>query len=148
MARNNYTCGIDVGTHTTRVVVMGYSKEDKSPIVLATGQANTSGMRLGYVTNIDHVVNSIKEALSHAEKTCGFKIKKAFVSIGGISLGSTIAPGQVIISRADQEITHLDISKALADSEENLEILNKKIIHIYLLDINWTAKISMEDQKE
>jgi predicted adenylyl cyclase CyaB len=27
-------------------------------------------------------------------------------------------------------VTHLDISKALADSEENLEILNKKIIHI------------------
>lgn len=130
MARTNYTCGIDVGTHTTRVVVMGYSKEDKSPIVLATGQANTSGMRLGYVANIDHVVSSIKEALSQAEKVCGFKIKKAFISIGGISLSSTISPGQVIISRADQEITHLDISKALADSEENLEILNKKIIHI------------------
>ncbi len=126
----NYTCGIDVGTHTTRVVVVGYTKEDKSPYTLAVGQAATSGMRLGYITNTDHVATSIKEALRQAEKTLGFKIRKAYVSIGGISLGSIVSIGSVVISRADQEITHLDISKALADSEENLEILNKKIIHI------------------
>ena len=130
MAKINYTCGIDVGTHTTRVVVMGQNKEDKSPIVLGTGQSITSGMRLGYITNIDNVASSIKEAVKNAEKTFGGKIKRAYVSIGGISLGSVISNGQVIISRADQEITQLDISKALADSEENLDIINKKIIHI------------------
>jgi cell division protein FtsA len=130
MAKTNYTCGIDVGTHTTRVAVVGYTKEDNSPYTLATGQAPTSGMRLGYITNIDHVAKSIKEAVGQAEKILGSKIKRAFVSIGGISLGSVVSNGSVIISRADQEVTHLDISKALADSEENLEILNKKIIHI------------------
>ncbi|MEK7586164.1 MAG: cell division protein FtsA [Patescibacteria group bacterium] len=130
MARTNYTCGIDVGTHTTRVVVMGYAKEDKTPYLLATGLASTMGMRLGYITNIDHVTKSIKDAVAQAEKTLGYKIKRACVSIGGISLGSIVSNGQVIISRADQEVTHLDISKALADSEENLEILNKKIIHM------------------
>jgi cell division protein FtsA len=130
MAKTNYTCGIDIGTHTTRVVVLGYSKEDRSPYLLASGLSNTQGMRLGYITNIDQVTKSVKEALVQAEKTSGFKIKRAYVSIGGISLGSVVSIGQVIISRADQEVTHLDISKALADSEENLEILNKKIIHI------------------
>jgi cell division protein FtsA len=130
MARTNYTCGIDVGTHTTRVVVIGYAKEDKTPFLLATGLASTMGMRLGYITNIDHVTKSIKDAVTQAEKTLGYKIKRACISIGGISLGSVVSSGQVIISRADQEVTHLDISKALADSEENLEILNKKIIHM------------------
>ncbi|MDE2031209.1 MAG: cell division protein FtsA [Patescibacteria group bacterium] len=130
MARTNYSCGIDVGTHTTRVVVIGYSKEDGSPYTLALGQASTKGMRLGYITNIDQVASSIKEAVGQAEKILGSKIKRAYVSIGGISLGSIVLNGSVIISRADQEITRLDISKALTDSEENLEILNKKIIHI------------------
>jgi cell division protein FtsA len=130
MAKTNYTCGIDVGTHTTRVVVVGYNKEDDSPYTIATGQSQTAGMRLGYITNTEHVSKSIKEAVKQAEKTLGSKIKRAYISIGGISLGSTVSTGSVIISRADQEVTQLDISKALADSEENLEILNKKIIHI------------------
>ncbi len=130
MARRKTTVGIDIGTHTTRVVVTGYDKEGNTPEVLAIGSAPTVGMRLGYITNTDHVAHSIKEAATAAEKILGSKIRRAFVSIGGISLGSTISLGQVIISRADQEITHLDIEKALADSEENLEILNKKIIHI------------------
>ena len=130
MAKTNYTCGIDVGTHTTRVAVVGYTKEDGSPYTIATGQAPTSGMRLGYITNVDSVSKSIKEALTVAEKTLGSKIKRAYISIGGISLGSVVSNGSVIISRADQEVTQLDISKALTDSEENLETLNKKIIHI------------------
>lgn len=109
---------------------MGSNKESKALEVLAVGSSATSGMRLGYITNTDQVAKSIKEAVGQAEKSFGSKIKKAYVSIGGINLGSVVSTGSVVVSRADQEITHLDISKALADSEENLDILNKKIIHI------------------
>jgi cell division protein FtsA len=130
MIKNNYTCGIDIGTHTTRVVVLGYNNNNKNISVLATGQAETDGMRRGYIRNTDQVANSIKKAIAQAEKILNFKIRKAFVSIGGISLTSTISIGSVIISRADQEITALDISKALSSSEEELDLLNKKIIHI------------------
>lgn len=130
MTKNNINVGIDIGTHTTKVVVTGYSKETSSPCVLATGSSETIGMRLGYITNIDLVAESIKKAVGQVEKILGYKIHKAYISIGGISLGSSVSTGSVIISRADQEITQLDISKVLASSEENLEILNRKIIHI------------------
>jgi cell division protein FtsA len=90
----------------------------------------TEGMRLGYITNIDHVAQSIRKAVSQAEGILGSRIRKAQISIGGISLGSVVSTGSVVISKADQEITHLDISKALASSEESLEITNKKIIHV------------------
>lgn len=128
MAKQQYTCGIDIGTHTTRVVIVGMNKDSKTLELLATGVAPTDGMRLGYITNTDTVAKSIIQAVAQAEKTFGGKIRKAFVSIGGISLGSVTATGSVVVSRADQEITHLDISKALTDSEENLDLLNKKII--------------------
>ena len=131
MIKNNkISVGIDIGTHTTRVVVLGFDKENKEPHIIATGQSSTEGMRLGYITNIDRVLESLKKAILQAENTLGYKIRSAYVSIGGISLSSSISYGSAIISRADQEITNLDISKALADSEENLEIINKKIIHI------------------
>ena len=131
MIKNNkISVGIDIGTHTTRVVVLGFDKENKEPHIIATGQSSTEGMRLGYITNIDRVLESLKKAILQAENTLGYKIRSAYVSIGGISLSSSVSYGSAIISRADQEITNLDISKALADSEENLEIINKKIIHI------------------
>ncbi len=109
---------------------MGFDKGEKTPGVIATGQAPTEGMRLGYITNTDQVALSIKQAVAIAEKAYGGKIRRALVSIGGINLSSVVSTGSVVVSRADQEITHLDISKALADSEENLELLNRKIIHI------------------
>lgn len=130
MIKNNINVGIDIGTQTTKVVVTGYSKETNSPSLIATGMAETTGMRQGYITNTDQVAESLKKAVNQAEAVLGYKIRKACVSIGGISLGSSFSTGSVIISRADQEITTLDVSKVLAMSEENLDIVNRKIIHI------------------
>jgi cell division protein FtsA len=129
MIKNNYTCGIDIGTYSTKVIVVGFDKEKKEPVTLATGISETKGMRFDYVTNTDEVSESIKKAVKQAENVLGCKIKKARVSISGVGLSSTISTGSVIISKADQEITNLDISKVISNSEENLDILNKKIIH-------------------
>lgn len=129
MIKNNYTCGIDIGTHTTKVVVAGFDKNKNEPIILATGTSETKGMRFGYITNIDEVTKSIKKAVKQAENILGINIKKAYISIGSISLTSSISTGSVIISKADQEITSLDVSKAISNSEDNLDIVNKKIIH-------------------
>src|ERR1035437_7361715 len=129
MIKNNYTCGIDIGTHSTKVMVVGFDKGKKEPTVLATGISQTTGMRFGYITNVDAVYLSIKKAVKQAENILGIKIRKACVSIGGISLTSVVSSGSVIISKADQEITNLDISKVIANSEDNLDVLNKKIIH-------------------
>jgi len=129
MNKNNYTCGIDIGTNSTKVVVMGFDKEKGESIILGTGISETKGMRFGYVTNIDNVAESIKKAVKQVENTLGIKIRRAYISIGGISLTSVISTGGVIISKADQEITSLDVSKVVANSEENLDIVNKKIIH-------------------
>lgn len=129
MIKNNYTCGIDIGTNSTKVVVVGFDKGKREPVVLATGISPTVGMRSGYITNVDAVSASIVKAVKQAENVLGIKIRKAFVSIGGISLNSVVSTGSVIISKADQEITNLDVTKVIANSEENLDILNKKIIH-------------------
>lgn len=129
MIRNNYTCGIDIGTSTTKVVVVGFDKDKREPVVLATGSSPTLGMRFGYVMDVDKVAESIRKAVKQAENILGIKIKKAYVSIGGISLSSTTNTGSVITSKADQEITNLDVAKAISNSEEGLDIVNKKIIH-------------------
>ncbi len=129
MNKNNYTCGIDVGTNSTKVVVMSFDKGRREPTVIATGISETKGMRFGYVTNVDTVAESIRKAVKQAENILGIKIRRAYISLGGVSLSSIVSTGSVIISKADQEITNLDVTKAIANSEENLDIPNKKIIH-------------------
>lgn len=141
MIKSNYTCGIDIGTNTTRVVVLGYNnKEKNNPVVLATGISETNGMRRGYIVNTDQVAESIKKALNQAETILGSKIRRAFIGIGGTSLTSTTSIGSVITSKSDQEITSLDVSKAISDSEENLDTINKKIVHIMPLGYKLDGK--------
>lgn len=127
--KNNYTCGIDIGTSFTKVIVVGYPHGKKEPEILATGMSETNGMRFGYVVNPDLVAGGIKKAVKQAENTLGIKIRKAYVSIGGISVSSSISSGTIITTKADQEITNTDVSKVISNSEENLDKTNKKIIH-------------------
>jgi len=129
MNKTNYTCGIDIGTHLTRVVIISSSKDKSRPYIVSVGSAETEGMRRGYIKNIDLVLSSVKNAVRQAEKASGFKIKKAFVSIGGISLNSVVSIGSTITSKADQEITSLDVNQAIESSEKKLNLVNKKIVH-------------------
>jgi cell division protein FtsA len=66
-----------------------------------------------------------------AEKSSGVKIKRAFISLSGISLRGETSSGSVIISKADGEVTGLDVNKALGDCEDNLNLNNKKIIQVF-----------------
>ncbi len=122
--------GIDVGTYATRVVVAERVKGEKFPKILGTGMSNSLGMRKGYITNINETSKSIKRAIDEAEQSSGQKIKRAFFSIGGISLGSEIMTGTAVISKADGEVTSLDITKAINEAEESLVLSNKKIIEV------------------
>lgn len=127
--RRNIHAGIDVGTHDTRVVLVEYTK-NSSPSIVGTGKSITEGMQMGYVNDIGAVRESIRKALAQAENTANFKVKKAHISCGGISMGSDILSGYSIVSRADKEVTELDIKNLIEQSEENLNLQNKKIIYI------------------
>ncbi len=120
--------GIDIGTYTTRVVVCEFIKGEHGPKIIGLGESSSRGLRHGYITNITLAAQSIKRAVNEAEKNSGIKIKQAYVSIGGISLESVAGFGNVMVSKADGEVTTLDIEKAIALSRESLKIANKKII--------------------
>lgn len=133
MSRNIVT-GIDIGTYHTKVVISdGEEKNERGfPRVIGAAMSETKGLRHGYVVNIRDVSQSVRQAVAEAEKRAGVKVKSAFVGVGGIGLGSIISSSSIIISRADMEITPLDISRVLEQCEKDVpssSILNKKILH-------------------
>lgn len=123
--------GIDIGTHGTRVVVSEYTKGSDLPTVLGMASVETKGMRHGYVVNREAISDTVQRVIAEVEKNTGLKIKRVFLGIGGISLNSETALGSAIITKADKEVTQLDINKAVAVSEDSLTIPNKKIIHSF-----------------
>jgi len=129
----NISTGIDIGSLKTRVVIGEFLKDKKIPKILGVGEVPTLGMRHGYVSSLKDVMESIKSAADQAEKISGLKIKKAYVSIGGVTLRGVSSVGTAIISKADSEVTNLDIEKALNNCEANLKLKNKRIIHSFPL---------------
>ncbi len=138
----NITVGIDIGSHETRVMVVEYADDGqrKTTRIIGMGSSETKGVRHGYVVNPEQASESIQKAVSQAEHASGIRIKQAVISISGISLASHIGTGSSIISKADNEVTHLDIQKALNDAESKLSVPNKQIIETLVLEYKLDAK--------
>ncbi len=128
----NMTVGIDLGTHRIRVLVAEVTSNTSLPRVVAKGEAVSHGIKQGYITNPAEVARSLKKAIQEAEKQIDVKVKKAYFSVGGKSLNSAESHGSIVVSRADSEITELDVKKVIDVSEKNLPrafFMNKKILH-------------------
>ncbi len=133
MTRNIIT-GIDVGTYHVKVVIVDAKERNEKglPKIIGIGIAESHGLRHGYVTNVKDVKASIREAVSIAEEKAQIKVKKAFLGIGGIGLSSTTVTSSIITSRADAEITDLDIKKLHEQCEKDIpkpSIANRRIIY-------------------
>ncbi len=129
---SNITAGIDVGTYEVRVVIAEHGDKNNLTAILGTGRAESKGLRHGYIINMADVTKSVNLAKRQAEKASGIKIRKAFISIGGIGLSSVKSQGSTIVTKADQEITGADVEQAISAAEEaipNSLIQNRKIIY-------------------
>src|SRR3989338_6728629 len=131
--RRTIVTGIDVGTYHVKVVIAEQTGDNNAPPrIVGVGMAEARGLRHGYITHQGEGGGSTGAALAQAEKMAKLKIRKVFLSVGGIGLGSIVAHGSVIISRADSEITTLDLQKAQEASEQEIPssyALNRKTIH-------------------
>lgn len=133
MARSIIT-GIDVGSYYVKVVIATTrEKNDRGmPKIIGAAMVESHGLRHGYVTNLKSVAESIKMAVASAEEKAGVKIKKAFVGVSGIGLSAITVSSFIMTSRADGEITSLDLEKLHDQCEKDLPpaiSANRRIIY-------------------
>lgn len=142
----NTSVGIDIGSYQIKVVVSEAVKEKEktSPKIIGVGYAESRGLRHGYILNQEEVAGSLRSAIAEAEKSSGVKIRKAFVSIGGVGLSGVTSNGTIIISRADYEITDLDVRKvteaSLAEIPKAVSV-NRKVMHTIPIQFKVDGKI-------
>ena len=122
--------GIDIGTHTVRVVITEYTPGTGLPHIIGMGKSESRGLRHGYIINIADAVRSVRAAVDEAQQSAGVRVREAFLSVGGVGLEGAQATGAAIISRADSEITESDVDRAYHACETNLtNAANKRILH-------------------
>lgn len=126
--------GIDIGTYQVKVVVVEeFANKDggRQLRIIGTGLAESKGLRHGYIVNKEEVSVSILKAKQQAESIARVPIRSAFLAVGGISLDEARATGSAIISRADQEITTLDLDRAAKAAREAAApgFLNRHVLH-------------------
>ena len=132
--RRRIAAGIDIGTYQVKMVVveeLSDKKMGRQLRILGTGLAESKGLRHGYIVNKEEVTASILKAKQEAESVARIPLRAGFLAVGGISLDESRATGSSIISRADQEITYLDIEKAGKAAREAAApgFLNRHVLH-------------------
>ena len=150
--------GIDIGTSQVKVVIAEGSLEGGHvvPRIIGTSSSESKGVYRGYINNPAEASRSVSAAITQAEKVAGVKIRRAYVSFGGIGLGSVVANGSVIISRADMEITERDLTLALEAAEASIPpaaSINKRIINTVPIEYKidgktvWGQAVGLKAQK-
>jgi len=122
--------GLDVGTASVRVAVCEIIKGARHPKVLALVKTESRGLRRGYVINQEELSQVIRTVIGEAERQAQVRIKNIFLGLGGVTLESRIGENQIVVSRADTEITENDINRVIELAETSLpDMANNRIIH-------------------
>ena len=134
--KNKYTTGIDIGTHSIKIVTTEERTNNHNPRIVHALESPSHGFRNGYVTDIDAASNSLFQALKKNELHTKAKIDEVRVSISGAGLSSQYIKTSIDISKKDNEITESHIDQIIQKAETlfSQKYPNKKILHIVPTD--------------
>lgn len=125
----NIRTSIDVGSSSLRMLVFGQPDRKSPEQIIALAEAQSDGMRQGYVIEPNLVKKAVSSCKELCEKKIGTKINKAVIGFSGMGLSSVYGIGGSIISRADNTVSESDLSTAIFDGESHINLDNRKIIH-------------------
>src|SRR3989344_4082632 len=129
----NIVTGIDIGPYHVKVVIAERTDvPSQPPRILGTGYAESRGLRQGYIVSVPEVSRSVSAAVSQASKAARVKVKRCYLSVGGVGLDEAFSRGETVVERGDSVITTRDLPRAIAASEASLPpaaTLNRKILH-------------------
>lgn len=133
--------GIDIGSYYVKVVIAEHPEDPRGlPQILGTGYAESRGLRHGYIVSVPDIARSIAAAVSQASKAAQHRVKRVYLSVGGVGLEEAFGRGETIVERGDSEVSERDIPRALEASELSLPgalLLNRKVIH--RIPLRWSV---------
>src|SRR5881392_1501030 len=123
--------GLDIGSaKTTAVIGQAISADAKSGAylrILGVGQARTTGLRRGVVSDIEETTRSIQKAMTDAERMAGAQIGEVYSGIAGEHVQAMTSKGIVAIN--GDEITKADVERANAVARAQAFPQDRELLH-------------------
>jgi cell division protein FtsA len=120
--------GIDVGT-TKVCTVVGEATDNELKIV-GVGVTPSRGIKKGVVVNVVDAASAIKASLEKAERSSGYEIARAFVSVTGGHVSAVNSRGVVGVNRGDRGITVDDVGRALDAARAIAIPQDREVLHV------------------
>jgi len=126
---DNYFIGLDIGTTKIACIISELGNDGELKII-GVGVSPSEGLRKGVVVNIEKTVHSIQKAVEEAELMSGIDVESVYVGIAGDHIRAINSKGVVAISRENNEITELDVLRAI-DAAKAVSIpMDREILHV------------------
>jgi len=128
-------CAVDIGTSKVATVVALFDEEeDKVPKIIGFSSSASLGIKKGLVIDIEKATEAIEKSIEKAEKMAGYKIEKAFVSVGGPHISSLNSHGLVAITNPNQEINEGDVVRVIEAAQAVSLSSTRQIIEVVPCD--------------
>jgi len=119
--------GLDVGT-TKVTTLVGQLDPERNLRVIGAGVAPATGMRKGGVVSLEAVAQAVQTSKDKAERTSGYEITSALVSLSGNGIASQNSKGMAGVS--GRVIGPDDVARALDAARSIAVPYNRQIIHV------------------
>ncbi len=132
---NDIVVGLDIGTHKICTIVGEVRPDDI--YILGVGIEPSRGMKKGVVNDVQTLVNAIAASAHKAEKTSGYQIRRAFVSVAGSHIASLTSRGMAPIT-GSRGVREHDLDRAMNAARAIAIPHNREVLHVvprtYTLD--------------
>jgi cell division protein FtsA len=127
MARGETIAGLDIGTTKTCVVIAASAPDGLE--IIGVGEAPSTGMRKGVVTDLEATVHAIEAATEKAERMAGIHVSQVYVGVTGEHMQSTNNRGVVAVTGDDREVIGADVKRVVDVSKIINIAADRQIIH-------------------
>jgi len=126
MNENLYT-GIDVGT-TKICTLVAQELEDGSLQIIGVGIEPSRGLKRGVVVNVEEAARAIAASVDKAQRTAGYEIASAVVSLAGAQVSSINSRG--VVGVAGEIIASEDVARASEAARAIAVPYDRQIVHV------------------
>jgi cell division protein FtsA len=126
MTANLFT-GIDVGT-TKICTLVAQETEDGGLQIIGVGIEPSRGLRKGVVVNVEDAARAIAASIEKAQRTAGYEIASAVVSLAGAQVSSINSRGVVGVS--GDVISAEDVARANEAARAIAVPYDRQVVHV------------------
>lgn len=119
--------GMDIGTAKVCTLV-GQANPDGRIRVIGVGEAPAQGMRKGGVVNLEALAHAVRNSKDKAERTSGYEITSALVSLSGAHVNSQNSKGMTGVT--GRTIDYDDVHRAVEAARSVVIPYDRSIVHV------------------